>query len=252
MLGIRKEKEFTPITTTSSISISNNTNKNLGPSSMSADGTIVYSCANNDYIYKSSDGGLSFQPITTLTTNYWKDIGTSADGLYIAVVTFETNPANYQNAKLFISQNGGVTWTEKIGQSYWSSVSVSNNGQKMIVSSQQTGSVYISTDFGNTWTLNSALGTGNWIVARVSGNGSLFAVGMTSVVRTSSDGVTWVDNSLPFSQIDKLVLSTTGQYQLLSIVNGATPYIYISTDFGTTFISKRSGGFGQSVSLSIS
>jgi len=255
MLGIRKEKEFTPVVTTSSISASNNTNKAWNVAAMSGDGSVVYACANNDYIYKSTDGGLSFQPITTLTTNYWKDIGTSTDGLYIAVVTFETTPANYQNAKLFISQNGGITWTEKIGQTRWSSVSVSNNGQKMIASSQDTGSVYISTDYGNTWTLNSALGTGNWIVARVSGDGSLFVVGITSVLKTSSDGITWTDNSLPFSQIDKLVLSTTGQYQLLSIVNGGTPYIYISQNFGTDISTTavRTGGFGQtSVSLSIS
>ncbi len=256
MLGIRKEKEFTPIVTTSSISASNNTNKNWGPSAISADGSIVYACANNDYIYKSIDGGLSFQPLTSLPislSNNWSDIATSDNGQYILASIGNTSD-------LFLSTDGGLTWSTKGGQKVWASVSMSSNGQKMVAcNSSSSDTIYISTDFGNTW-----VATGSpslfWRIVKISGNGNFImaiSISVSSIYTSNDNGVNWSITGTLFGSggFTKLALSNTGQYLIINRVDGPTPYIYISQNFGTDISTTpvRAGGFGQtSVSLSIS
>lgn len=243
MLGIRKVKEIVPIVTTLSTLVSNNTNKSWVQkgSAMSADGAIVYICAGNDYIYKSVDGGLSFEPLTSIAKAIWNEVATSADGNYVAVTTIDNPPT--QSGTLFVSNDGGATWTVKITSKRWVSVGVSNSGQKMIACAQSGDYVYISTDYGVTWNQNSALGSNNWTVAKVSGDGSLYVACFSSAVRTSTDGINWNSYSVPVGGvITTLALSLTGQYQIISISLGiSSNSVYISTNFGQNWSLKTAG-----------
>lgn len=140
-------------------------------------GDIILSCAFNDFIYKSINKGITWNPVTiSLSKRNWTSICCSADSkTIIACATWnlygpgddEFGTGDY----IYISRNSGTSWTPVTGEvgynnngkSLWSSVACSSGFDEgfspvalVIAAGELNGNVWVSIDSGFTWTNASA------------------------------------------------------------------------------------------------
>lgn len=94
--------------------------------------------------------------------------------------------------------------------------------------------IYISSDFGYTWTPKMTDTTRNWRGIAISSDGKYqTAVGIDgSIYRSTDYGVTW-STTCSFENYFNVTMSGDGKYQAVS----GTSFIYISTDYGITWVS---------------
>ncbi len=207
---------------------------------MSGWNTTTYS---GDGIYKTTNDGAS-----------WSKISTGL-GTYTQVAKIAVNPANASivyaalahgnwdlgypsNEGIWRTTNGGTSWARVIsaGAAFDITISPGNSAKVFAaVGGSTTGSgIYISSDFGATWTLsNSGLPTANTIARiQVSASGtSLYAVifnstSSTVAYKSTNDGVTWSQISAGVKlggSYDGTTWNDQGWYDLMICANPKNP-----------------------------
>jgi hypothetical protein len=149
----------------------------------------------------SSDAGATWQagPLN-VATNWWRGVASSADGTkLVAVGVLEIANSPY----IYRSSDSGATWVQAtVPAEYWSAVASSADGSKLVATAYYPGSVYTSTDSGDTWTKQTGAPPENWDTVASSADGLRLVAGGSlpaGQVYTSADsGVTWVsDNNAP-------------------------------------------------------
>jgi collagen type VII alpha len=136
--------------------------------SLSSTGQYQTSLTNgsNGQIYISNNYGVSWSTIPDLT-NDWQSISMSLNGQY------QTICVQYSNY-IYTSNNYGVSWVPILVTNIYSnfySVSISGNGQYQTTCVNGVGGlIYISTNYGLTWTSIPNM-SGNWTSVAVSTNG---------------------------------------------------------------------------------
>ena len=98
------------------------------------------------------------------------------------------------------------------------------------------GFIYTSSDYGQTWALNTNLPNSDWNSVSLSSSGQyqLVCVGRGGGIHTSSDyGQTWIFNTNAPTGLgwNAVSISSSGQYQSAT-GNGR---LYVSTDYGQTW-----------------
>ena len=255
--GIRKNKKIT---------LNNSTNTCIGgvilrdlgcisnyltKSAISADGSKIVSLI-GFYIYISNDGGQTWDEITSLGMNNWTGLVMSQDGLNITVSSVSVWDPSGSSTRGFIytSRNGGNTWMKNIfaGGRQWSSVSMSENGNKMVAvtTNNSTSSIYRSIDGGMNWTIvnipiransNSMEvrdGARQWNKVFSSLDGSkVIATTIASSLFTSTDyGATWTEISSSTTRgFSGIRMSADGS----TLIARANHYPQISTDMGQSW-----------------
>lgn len=118
---------------------------NWAASAMSSDGSKLYVAGNytTNTIVKSTNNGSSWTNISPITTAAWRSIDCSDDGLVLAVVGEYT--------KIYISYDGGITWSARGVSGFWTDISVSNDAKKMLAINDNK--LYLSVDSGINWYL---------------------------------------------------------------------------------------------------
>jgi len=138
-------------------------------------------------------GGTTYLGTYTTSWSFVSQTGTIANWSYIAGDTTLTNLAavvsggvpaaslaaagtasTYASSYIYTSSNSGTIWTQQTGSGSraWSCIASSSNGQT-IVAAVYGGGIWLSTDFGVTWSdqkINAP--TKNWISICLSANGS--------------------------------------------------------------------------------
>jgi len=259
----------------------------------SSNGLRVAAITENGYVYKSEDGGSTWDQGTRIDPANdfkWTSIASSADGSRLAASTYAYG--------IYISTNGGETWIPSPSSSFfgatdiassangmtlivsvsgdsdgdflristdggeswsvvlsaqpreWSSVAVSDDGQKIIATEgtylslnaipesfyAYTGSIVTSIDTGTTWTEQSDPGQAKWTTVSSNGDGShLVAAAMDGDVWTSFDyGTSWNDRTQILGPQSWLsVSSNSAGDRLAAVANNG--YIYLSADYGLTW-----------------
>lgn len=154
-------------------------------------------------IYSTSDLGATW--ISRGNYQTWAASGASSDGQHFALGVY--------GGHIWTSSDAGVTWTQQLNSpsENWTSISISNDGSKILASHETSGStttsIARSSDFGVTWTSSSNITT-------------LYACGITSVANSDNGNI---------------AVATGGSYTCLG-------YIYISTDSGATWTSLGVSG----------
>jgi hypothetical protein len=222
------------------------------------------------YLYVSSDFGNTWNGVQSIPKIKLKSVSLSASGQYQTVVgifvhvTLDAPPI--VGDFIYVSSDFGVTWTKSNSlQNYWTSVSLSASGQYQTAvgigilegESPPPGDfIYVSSDFGTSWTKSNSL-QNYWRSVSLSASGQYqTAVGMgipnqgpPGDIYVSSDfGTSWTSISLQkiFTSVS---LSASGQYQTAVAENDD---IYISNDFGISWTSVSLQKKWTSVSLSAS
>lgn len=97
----------------------------------SSDGSILYA-GTGDYIYKSTNSGVDWTR-TGAPFGIWAHISCSGDGSKIIAANNATpTPVIVGDARLYISNDSGATWTAQIGsgQHSWGAVTISSDGSR--------------------------------------------------------------------------------------------------------------------------
>ncbi len=190
----------------------------------------------------------------------WKSVAVSSDGQHIIAVDQPTFFPVLGGGDIWISADGGTSWTDESALPAnsstsglnWTSVASSADGQKLIAVSQGNG-VWSSLDGGATWTdvANFTMSGGNWESVAMSADGKyMTAMPFNGDVWASSDyGVTWVNdtwipgNGATHQNWTSVASSADGQ-KIIGGVNGGS--LWISKDDGNTWtdISTLPGNSG--------
>lgn len=144
-------------------------------------GTALYSNVTDEGVllarfcnlWNSVDGGYTFSRITDVEfrprdSACFKQVAATQDGQVMAAVASGATWAGMHQG-VYVSTNAGVTWTETIYDQSWTSISMSGDGSKMIMASDD-GFVRVSSDFGATW---------NYVVIGLNNSGRFNSVAMS-------------------------------------------------------------------------
>lgn len=201
----------------------------IGSTGMSANGKYQIVSPFNGSIYISSDFGLTYIKVPTLTLPSlgYSGAGISSDGKYMTVCT------NAFDNILYNSSDFGVTWTLRTLPVIISSrdIAISSDGKYQLVVGFQSY-VFISTNYGVDWTLTT-LPVKTRFSASMSASGQYqMTLQYGGRIEISTDyGVTWTERDDNRSW-NYGSMSADGSKLLASSTNGN---IFYSFDFGTTW-----------------
>lgn len=136
----------------------------------------------------------------------------------------------------------GVTWTPRESNRYWSSVTSSADGTKLVATVSSTvnstgGAIYTSVNSGVTWTPRES-GKKWFSVASSSDGTKLVAAGQNGVYTSTDSGATWTPRGL--ARLHCSVASSSDGTKLVAAASYSSSQpesgkIYLSTDSGHTW-----------------
>jgi len=179
----------------------------------------------------------------------WGGVASSADGtiLYAAPTTDVNGNPHY------IYQYSSGVWSPTTAYGNWTSIACSSDAVVVLATQgiQQDGgygSLFLSVNSGGAWGVPAGTITGVWSSAAVSADGTVLSAtqtvddtGFTGQIWTSSDsGVTWI-NAGPQLGWNSVAMNSTGTL-IVAAESVSSGYVYISTDYGTTWnITSQTG-----------
>jgi len=205
---------------------------------MSSDGKLQTAVDGIGYIYTSTDYGVSWTARNFDAYRYWTAVAMSSDGKIQTAVAGYWGGFFASGDYIYISEDYGVTWTVT-GSNLrcWYGIAMSADGkvQTAVVYANATymwlppppdGEVYISTDYGHTWTLKVS---GSYFTsAAMSNDGRLQIVsaygwpyvsidsGVTWFVRGSLDG--WINAAMSSDgKVTSMVASSDSVYYGIAV-----------------------------------
>ncbi|MDD5165675.1 MAG: hypothetical protein PHG25_04060 [Candidatus Pacebacteria bacterium] len=210
--------------------------------------------SNSTPLYVSHDGGLTWTGVSNTIPQYhsFVSVTLSADGIKMVAVD---RAYWYGNNYIWFSTDSGQTWAPADGTNSttdtrakrWQKVLSSADGTKIFAldgddTNGATGGIWLSTDFGHTWTKTSAPTGISWYYLTMTSDAQYLAAGnyTDAQIWTSDDyGVTWVPHADPNGDgnIDGLVYSADGSNL---VTTGCYGLIYTSSDRGNTWVPRTS------------
>ncbi|MFA6094871.1 MAG: peptidoglycan-binding protein [Candidatus Paceibacterota bacterium] len=220
---------------------------------ISADGTKLV-VSDYEHVFTSVNSGATWISQTGQGGQDWgwESVAMSDDGQRIVGADW------IAYATMYISADGGVTWTKAIvndppSNKIFAYVTTSSDGMRMAATTNN-GYIYTSVDGGLVWNKQNGSGSKYWNQISSSANGmTLVAVvgGGSEYVYISADGgVTWTPQlSLGQKRWEGAAMSDDGQKIIVGAEEG---YLYVSTNGGTTWNNKtddvNGAWFGVAVS----
>ena len=176
------------------------------------------------------------------TTGQYQVVGNAYSNLYVN--------SGLSAGYLCTSNDYGATWTKRSVYGYWTTVSVSDDGQYMLAA-ERYGNVYVSSNYGVSWTITSTgLTYPFWTGSAISNAGTYMYLSTGQVISgnptgnnyytlvSTNQGSTWASvagyPNPNYGNIG-LAVSSTGQYVQVGTGSGVTS----SNTYGSTF----TGGF---------
>lgn len=240
---------------------------NWNASASSADGSVLYMAAFGGFVYRSQDSGATWAQIGA--SRNWFQISTSSDGqifygavgtteLYrstnfgttmtsTSIASFTDNVASSADGQtVYIarsgfsiskSTDGGLTFTSTgSAATDWRWLATDSTGTRVLAAPWNSGTLYVSTNSGTTFTSVASAGTRQWVGLSVSGDGSKMLAGVRGggvVMKSLDSGATWSivsGNSALIAYASDI--SNDGTRFFLSAARGIT---LRSSDSGATF-----------------
>jgi len=180
-------------------------------------------------LYKSINGGANWSNVSYFNGNDIGVVCVSSTGQYMLVSAY---PLENNTETLYLSSDYGISWSSIASTtSGFSSFDISDNGQ-YIVYVIVNGQLYISNNYGSSFSTSGSPGVTNWRSVAISSNGQyITAVSFGNAIWVSSNyGASYTSKSYSPNHWAAVVISSSGQYQ---VAGGDT--IYRSTNYGSTW-----------------
>ena len=218
-------------------------NSNVGAfgwlgAAMSATGQYIVLCSFG-YVYVSSNFGASFNAIFAIGFAYWSSVAISASGRYIWAVV--------NNGTSFTSGDFGNRWSSASGIPSVSSVAVSGSGQYVTLVSNAGNNVWVSNNFGVSWTFISIGGFNCQGVAMSSTGRYQIANANNGIWLSSNFGVSFTRLNVVFNIGYGTSISATGRYMLVGTESAGWWY---SSNFGANWSVFNIGVQGFATAMS--
>lgn len=235
----------------------NNTNYSWNSLAMSSSGRHHSGCTQDGKICRSEDYGqiwnlASINPATTGQIPF-TSISMSSTGQYQIASLFDKDGEG--NGYVYKSINYGSNWNivNSLAIASWSTVAVSASGKYMTACTQDTHNgikgIYISKDYGVTWTQSQTLVEGVTRVVMSASGRYQYVISGKEIYRSIDFGVTWTSifEDQTSIEIKTIATSSTGKYLLFCINYLSDSIIYTSSDYGeTTKVTNASSSFTDS------
>lgn len=175
----------------------------------------------DNFIVTSSNYGEDWTP-ARIGGRYWSKVCISDDGSHLVAIVYEGN--------IYVSKDGGMTWSEKDAPDYYRDMAMSRDGSKIVVSSE--GSTLISSDYGATWftldmNTHSVACSANGLFIVASGQGNILSI-------SYDGGESWTEKDGPGTGSMSYIISDSDGTKLV----GINRYIYTSFDRGETWVQR--------------
>lgn len=200
----------------------------------SSDGTKLVAVVWEGQIYTSTNGGISWIEGPAYTSNRkWWDVTSNGDGTQLAAASLgNNNLAGSPTESIWMSYDGGVTWSLKAHSSLWNSIASSNDGSKLIAADRSDGnqSIWTSHNYGEIWTRRLVNNDGQWFNVAMSDDGTkLVAASQNGRIYTSTDsGITWTQSEN--QRFWRSAISNIDGSKLVAVVGG-TPTVNSGNGF---------------------
>jgi hypothetical protein len=181
-----------------------------------SDGTRVAISYNTSGIHISNNSGSTFALSQASSncpaTSQYSQIAMTADGNKIAAV------CDYLNSKVFISTNGGTSWSATTATTprFYKDIKCSADGSILIATVDSTYPPIISKDWGATWSNLTGIGLGYSSGLSINSNGSVILIGQTS---STANLYYSLNRGVSFSQASGL---NTGLISIATINSNST------------------------------
>jgi|GEM_PF-6401949 len=176
-----------------------------GISTVAAAGPYVFAGTYGGGVYRSNDGGASWEATNDGLTNGYIYSFTAAGTELFA--------GTYQNG-VFHANINGVNWTPSNNGLKAKEVNVlvadTSGSMPTLIAGNESGGVFLSSDYGSSWSAASALPKANvWSIVLASKN--IFAATDSGIFLSTNHGTSWssVSEGLPGLAVHSLVISGT-------------------------------------------
>ncbi len=136
-----------------------------------------------------------------------------------------------------LSSAFGTGWTAKATSRNWNAVAVSSDGRYQ-TGAVYNGYIYISSDYGDTWSSEMGGSSATYADIAMSSNGKIQVAarrGSTTLLLSTDYGNTWASTGSSGDWND-VAMSSDGKY--ISAGDWTTNRVFVSTDYGSTWTSK--------------
>ena len=190
--------------------------------------TIVASAGRGQCYWISHDSGNTWTHLTGPDGD--GQIKTSGLGDYFLISS--GNFVSGGGSGIYTSADSGATTTQRVSGVSIQTIEISDSGAYMFYIASNT--LYVSSDFGVTWTASAATFAGTVRDIAVDSSGQYVAVTTSSNIYTSSDhGTTFTAHS---SGADYLGVSSDASGAILGFISETPIDLNISYDFGATLV----------------
>ena len=183
--------------------------------------------------------GATWSPV--LGAYGWRAFAMSASGKYQIAVTFGYKP--------FFSTNFGASFSAiaSLGTYNWNAAAISATGQYIVIAASGSIAIYISNNYGATFT--TTFGSAPYSSLSISASGKYIWIVATNYgVWTSNNfGSNW--SGVGYS-VSAVAVSGSGQY--VTLISGSGNGVYVSSDYGVSWVNTRFGYNLNGISMSSS
>ncbi len=200
---------------------------------VSSDGKYITAVIYNGKIYVSSDYGNTWSSKGD-SNRYWRSVSMSADGKYQLATDIGTAGSYY-----FVSSDYGNTWSQNGEITKWFGGAVSADGRYQTVVGQKIsttkGRLYISKDFGLTWTDKSPTSAISLMSVAMSSDGKIQTAvdNYSRIFKSYNYGESWAYVAMS-GNWQSVAMSADGKYQTVNGNNGSG--MFKSADYGQTWV----------------
>jgi hypothetical protein len=216
---------------------------------ISSDGLIqsaCYSSGSSSGVFISSNYGATWELYPGSSGYNYTSVAMSNSGsIQLFGVSLGIPLVNYLN------NNQNNLETTNLLPGIYTSVAVSGDGSPLIAAVAPNQNIWISNDYGLSWSNNNNSGLNNWTGIALSNDGQIItAVAAGDYIYTSNkSGTIWFQSDAPQGNWSNIAMDSTGQFQSACEMYG---YVYTSSNYGKNWTKNVSLGISQWNSIAMS